>query len=53
VLVGAVMGVGMARGFAAIDLNVIKRIFASWVITIPISAVFAAVFYTILCAIII
>jgi inorganic phosphate transporter, PiT family len=53
VLVGAVMGVGMARGFAAIDLNVIKRIFASWVITIPISAVFAAIFYTVLCAIIV
>jgi PiT family inorganic phosphate transporter len=53
VLVGAVMGVGMARGFAAIDLNVIKRIFASWIITIPISAVFAGVFYRILCAIMI
>jgi PiT family inorganic phosphate transporter len=53
VLVGAVMGVGMARGFAAIDLGVIKRIFASWVITIPISAIFAGVLYRILCAIII
>jgi PiT family inorganic phosphate transporter len=51
VLVGAVMGVGMARGFGAIDLSVIRRIFASWVITIPISAVFAGVFYRILCAI--
>lgn len=52
VLVGAVMGVGMARGFAAIDLKVIRRIFASWVITIPISAVFAAIFYVVLCAIV-
>jgi PiT family inorganic phosphate transporter len=51
VLVGAVMGVGMARGFAAIDLRVIKRIFASWLITIPISAIFAGVLYRILCAI--
>ena len=51
VLVGAVMGVGMARGFAAIDLKVIKRIFASWVITIPASAIFAGVFYQIICAI--
>ena len=51
VLVGAVMGVGMARGFAAIDLKVIRRIFASWVITIPVSAIFAGVLYQILCAI--
>jgi PiT family inorganic phosphate transporter len=48
VLVGSVMGVGIARGFAAIDLRVIRRIFTSWVITIPVSAVFAAVFYWIL-----
>ncbi len=45
VLVGAVMGVGLARGFAAIDLRVVRRIFASWLITIPVSAVFAAVIY--------
>ena len=45
VLVGAVMGVGVARGFAAIDLRVIRRIFASWLITIPVSAGFAAVIY--------
>ena len=45
VLVGAVMGVGVARGFAAIDLRVIRRIFASWLITIPVSAVFAAIIY--------
>ena len=48
VLVGAVMGVGLARGFGAIDLKVIRRIFASWVITIPVSAVFAAVIYWVL-----
>jgi len=52
VLVGAVMGVGIARGFAAIDLRVVRRIFASWVITIPVSAVFAAVIYWILVAVI-
>ncbi len=48
VLVGAVMGVGLARGFGAIDLKVIRRIFASWLITIPVSAIFAAVIYKIL-----
>jgi PiT family inorganic phosphate transporter len=48
VLVGAVMGVGLARGFGAIDLRVIRRIFASWLVTIPVSAVFAAVIYWLL-----
>ena len=48
VLVGAVMGVGLARGFGAIDLRVIRKIFASWLITIPASAVFSAIIYTIL-----
>jgi len=48
VLVGAVMGVGIARGFGALDLSVIKRIFASWLITIPVSAVFCAVIFHVL-----
>ncbi|HUT01098.1 MAG TPA: inorganic phosphate transporter [Phycisphaerae bacterium] len=48
VLVGAVMGVGLARGFGAIDMKVIRKIFASWLITIPVSAVFAAVIYKLL-----
>lgn len=45
VLVGAVMGVGLARGFGAIDLRVIRSIFASWVVTIPISAILSAAIY--------
>jgi PiT family inorganic phosphate transporter len=45
VLVGAVMGVGFARGFGAIDMSVIRRIFLSWLITIPVSAVLAAILY--------
>ncbi len=48
VLVGAVMGVGIARGFAAIDLKVIRRIFTSWVITIPVSAALSAGFFLVL-----
>ena len=48
VLVGAVMGVGIARGFGAIDLRVVRKIFTSWVITIPASAFFAAVIFYIL-----
>ncbi len=45
VLVGAVMGVGFARGFGAIDLSVVKRIFTSWVITIPVSAFLTMIIY--------
>ncbi len=44
-LVGAVLGVGMARGIEAIDLRVVSRIFVSWVITIPAGAILAIVFF--------
>ncbi len=44
-LVGAVLGVGLARGIEAIDLRVVGRIFISWVITIPAGAIFAIVFF--------
>ena len=45
IAVGAVMGVGMARGFAALDLRVVGRIFVSWVVTLPAGAILSAVFY--------
>ena len=44
-LVGAVLGVGMARGIDAIDLSVVGRIFLSWVVTIPAGAILAIVFF--------
>jgi PiT family inorganic phosphate transporter len=44
-LVGAVLGVGMARGIEAIDLRVVSRIFVSWVVTIPAGALLAIVFF--------
>lgn len=44
-LVGAVLGVGMARGIEAIDLRVVSRIFVSWVVTIPAGAILAIVFF--------
>ena len=44
-LVGAVLGVGLARGIEAIDLRVVARIFVSWVITIPAGAFLAIVFF--------
>lgn len=37
-LVGAVLGIGLARGMRAINLGMIKEIILSWVITIPASA---------------
>ena len=44
-LVGAVLGVGLARGIEAIDLRVVSRIFVSWVVTIPAGAILAIVFF--------
>ena len=44
-LVGAVLGVGLARGIEAIDLKVVGRIFVSWVVTIPTGAVLAILFF--------
>ena len=44
-LVGAVLGVGMARGIEAIDLRVVGRIMVSWVVTIPAGAFLSIVFF--------
>ncbi len=37
-LVGAVLGVGLARGLSALNLGMLKEIVLSWVVTIPASA---------------
>lgn len=47
-LVGAVLGVGMARGISALNLGVIRSIFMSWVITLPVGAGLAIVFFFLL-----
>ncbi len=44
-LVGSVIGVGMARGFAALNLRVILSIINSWIITIPATAVVTILLY--------
>lgn len=44
-LVGAVLGVGMARGIAAINLATVGRIFLSWLVTIPAGAILSILFY--------
>lgn len=50
-LVGAVLGVGMARGIAALNLGVVRNIVVSWVITLPVGVVLAIVIYYVLAAI--
>ena len=37
-VVGAVIGVGLARGLEAIDLSIIRKIIVSWLITLPVAA---------------
>lgn len=47
IAVGAVIGVGMARGIGAIDLRVIGGIVMSWIVTLPVGAILAAlIFFT-------
>jgi PiT family inorganic phosphate transporter len=38
-LVGAVFGIGLARGISGIDRRVAKNIFISWIITVPAAAI--------------
>jgi phosphate/sulfate permease len=47
-LVGGVLGVGLARGISALNLRVVTNIVISWIITIPVGAIGAIVFYYIL-----
>jgi PiT family inorganic phosphate transporter len=50
-LVGAVLGVGIARGIGALNLRVIGSIFLSWVVTLPAGALLAIIFFFIFRAI--
>ncbi|XP_057497010.1 inorganic phosphate transporter 2-1, chloroplastic-like [Actinidia eriantha] len=47
-LVGAVMGVGFARGLNRVRAETVREIVASWVVTIPVGAFFAVVYTWIL-----
>lgn len=47
-LVGAVVGVGLARGMQALNYKVLYGIAASWLITVPVSAVLSMIFFSIL-----
>jgi inorganic phosphate transporter, PiT family len=44
-LVGAVLGVGMARGIAALNLGVVRNIVISWVVTLPVGAGLSILFF--------
>ena len=44
-LVGAVLGVGFARGIGALNTRIIGSIFMSWLITLPAGAGLAVVFF--------
>lgn len=48
IAVGAVVGVGMARGVGAIDLRVLSGIVMSWLITLPVGGILAAIFFFVL-----
>lgn len=44
-LVGAVLGVGLARGIGALNLIVIRNIFMSWVLTLPAASLLTILAY--------
>ena len=44
-LVGAVLGVGLARGIGAIDVRVVGKIILSWVVTLPAGASLSILFF--------
>ncbi len=46
-LVGAILGVALARGLGAVNRGVVRNIFGSWLITVPVAAVFTIVLFLI------
>ncbi len=44
-LVGAILGVGFARGIGALNLGVVGNIFMSWIITLPAGALLSIFFF--------
>lgn len=47
-LVGSVIGVGMAKGMAALNIKVIRNIVNSWLITVPLVALLTVIAFQIL-----
>lgn len=48
IAVGSVIGVGIARGIGALDMRVIGGILLSWLITVPVAGILAAIIFHIL-----
>ena len=46
-LVGAVLGVGLARGISAVNAGVVGRILLSWIITLPVGAGLSIIIFSI------
>ena len=44
-LVGAVLGVGLARGISAVNARVVGKIILSWIITLPVGAGLSILFF--------
>ncbi|MEC8977867.1 MAG: inorganic phosphate transporter, partial [Pseudomonadota bacterium] len=47
-IVGAILGVGIARGFMALNMKVIRGILISWFITVPAGMILAMIFFLVL-----
>ncbi len=50
-LVGAVLGVGLARGISSVNAKVVGRIIMSWIVTLPVGAGLSVMFFFIFKAI--
>jgi PiT family inorganic phosphate transporter len=51
ILVGGVLGVGLARGIGALDMRVVGQVLISWVATVPLAAIMSIGFFYLLKAI--
>ena len=47
-LVGAVLGVGLARGVSALNLGIVRNIVVSWIVTLPAGALLSIIFFYLL-----
>lgn len=47
-IVGAVLGVGLAKGISALNLRMLKDIILSWIVTIPSSAIACIILYKVI-----
>jgi PiT family inorganic phosphate transporter len=46
-LVGAIMGIGLARGLSGIDRAVTRKIFGSWLLTVPAAALLSMILFVV------